>query len=190
MGMLKLNAKELRRRKPGKNELRGLKRNQIYLILDNVLDTYNIGGLFRLADAIGAQKVILCGETETPPSSRIHKAAVGTEEWVGWQYAESAASAIAKLKATLRKETHASKKLKVIAVEQSEKSIPFSRLSLSLPPNTPVALVVGHETQGVSKNVLKMADLVVEIPMFGVNKSLNVIVSAAIVLYKILETNS
>lgn len=182
MGMLKLGAKELRRRRPEKHELKGIKRNQIYLVLDNVLDTYNIGGLFRLADAIGAQKVILCGQTETPPSSRIHKAAVGTEEWVAWSYAPSAARALQELKAKIAN-------LKIIAVEQSEKSTPFSRLSLTLSPNTSVALIVGHETEGVSKNVLKMADLVVEIPMFGVNKSLNVIVSAAIIAYKILETS-
>lgn len=185
MGMLKLTAKELRRRKPTKEELGAVKRNPIYLVLDNVLDTYNIGGLFRLADAIGAQKVILCGETETPPSSRIHKAAVGTEEWVPWQYAESAASAIANLKTE-------NEKLKIVAVEQSDRSIPYTQTgNWKLENgNSAVAVVVGHETKGVSKNVLKIADLVVEIPMFGVNKSLNVIVSAAIVAYKILEVHS
>ncbi len=181
MGMLKLTAKQLRKRKPTEEELGEVKRNQIYLVLDNVLDTYNIGGLFRLADAIGAQEVILCGQSETPPSSRIHKAAVGTEEWVAWSYAPTAARALQELKTK-------NLNVKIIAVEQAPNSVLFSSLSLSLTPNTPVALVVGHETDGVSKNVLKMADLVVEIPMFGVNKSLNVIVSAAIVAYKILET--
>ncbi|MDO8503984.1 MAG: TrmH family RNA methyltransferase [bacterium] len=187
--MLKLTAKELRRRKPTKEEFEAVSRNPIYLVLDNVLDTYNIGGLFRLADAIGAREVILCGETETPPSSRIHKAAVGTEEWVAWSYAPTAARALQELKTKIVN-------LKIIAIEQAPNSVPFSSLSrsdklcLSLTPNTPVAIVVGHETDGVSKNVLKMADLVVEIPMFGVNKSLNVIVSAAIAAYKILETSS
>ena len=60
--MLKLNAKELRDRKPTLEELAGIKRRPLYVVLDNVLDTYNIGGLFRLADAVGAQEVIICGE--------------------------------------------------------------------------------------------------------------------------------
>lgn len=179
--MIKLNARELRRRKPTPQELAEIKRRPIYLILDNVLDTYNIGGLFRLADAVAAEKVILCGESETPPSSRIHKAAVGLEEWVPWSYASTAVEALQELKVK-------NEKLKIIALEQSEKSIPYHKLDLSLiTPHSPLAIVVGHETKGVSRNVLEAADLVVEIPVFGVNKSLNVIVSAGIVLYKILE---
>lgn len=183
--MIKLGAKELRVTKPTPEDLSKIKRRPIYLILDNVLDTYNIGGLFRLADAVAAEKVILCGQSETPPSSRIHKAAVGTEEWVPWQYAESAASAIAKLK-------NQKSKVKIIAVEQSEESIPYTQIPNSLfnIHDSPIAVIVGHETDGVSKETLDMADIIVEIPMFGVNKSLNVIVSAAIVMYKILETKS
>lgn len=183
--MLKLTAKELRDRKPTPEELTQIKRRPIYLILDNILDTYNIGGLFRLADAVACERLILCGQSETPPSSRIHKAAVGTEEWVPWEYAESAASAITKLKVE-------GKRLKVIAVEQSPKSISYTQIPNSLfkTHNSPIAIIVGHETDGVSKEALDMADLIVEIPMFGVNKSLNVIVSAAVVLYKILEIKS
>src|SRR3989344_4960519 len=96
--MLKLNAKELRDRKPTPEELTGIKRRLLYIVLDNVLDTYNIGGLFRLADAVGASEVIICGESETPPSSRIHKAAVRLEEWVPWSYAPTALEALQELK--------------------------------------------------------------------------------------------
>lgn len=178
--MLKLNAKELRDRKPTQEELAQIKRRPFFLVLDNVLDTYNIGGLFRLADAIGASEVIMCGQSETPPSSRIHKAAVGTEGWVAWQYAESALSAIAKIK-------NQKSKIKIIAVEQSKKSVPYSKIEGYISPNDSIALVVGHETDGVSKEVLDAADVICEIPMFGVNRSLNVIVSSAIVAYKVLE---
>src|SRR3989344_3832223 len=117
--MLKLNAKELRDRKPTKKEMGNIKRLPLYLVLDNVLDTYNIGGLFRLADAVAAKKLILCGGSETPPSSRIHKAAVGTEEWVPWSYSSTAIEALQELKAK-------NEKLKIIAVEQSSKSIPYT----------------------------------------------------------------
>lgn len=96
--MIKLGAKELRIRKPIEEELAKVKRRPIYLILDNVLDTYNIGGLFRLADAVAAQRVILCGGSETPPSSRIHKAAVGTEGWVAWSHSPTVVGALHELK--------------------------------------------------------------------------------------------
>ena len=176
---MKLDAKQLRITKPSKEELAEIERKPIYIVLDNVLDTYNIGSIFRLADAVAAKEVILCGGSETPPSSRIHKAAVGTEEWVPWQYAADAATAISKLK-TLNP------KIKIIAVEQNERAVPISNFKFLISNSQPVAIVVGHETEGVSKDVLDLADVIVEIPMWGVNKSLNVVVSTGIVLYKIL----
>src|SRR4030067_2248346 len=87
--MSKLNARQLRKSDPKHTELKKIKRNPIYLVLDNVIDTYNIGSLFRLADAIAAEKMYLCGEMEYPPSSRIHKSAVGTENWVPWEKKET-----------------------------------------------------------------------------------------------------
>jgi tRNA G18 (ribose-2'-O)-methylase SpoU len=175
--MVKLGARELRKTPPTKSDLRQIKRNPIYLILDNVIDTYNIGSLFRLADAIGAEKIYICGETEYPPSSRIHKAAVGTEEWVPWQKAERAVEAIK----TLKKQG-----VQIVAVEQSPLSIPYSLLPTKV--LFPCAIVVGNETNGIGKEVLKLADIVVELPMFGVNKSFNVWGSAAVIAYKVLES--
>jgi 23S rRNA (guanosine2251-2'-O)-methyltransferase len=173
---MKLNAKQLRVTPPTAEEFAQIKRNPIYIVLDNVLDTYNIGSIFRLADAVAAQEIILCGGSETPPSSRIHKAAVGTEEWVTWSYSKSAGEAIKRLRAEIAS-------LKVVAVEQDERAKPLSELFI----DGPVAIVVGHETDGVSKEALELVDTIVELPMFGVNKSLNVVVSTGIILYKILE---
>ena len=87
--MYKLGAKDLRKTRPTPETFATIKRNPIYLVLDRVIDTYNIGSIFRLADAIAAEKIFICGDTEYPPSSRIHKAAVGTEEWVPWEKTES-----------------------------------------------------------------------------------------------------
>jgi len=173
---IKLNAKQLRSSKKDPEVFKKLPKNPIYIVLDNVLDTYNIGAIFRLADAVAAKQVILCGETPIPPNSRIKKASINTTEWVDWQYAPSASQWLAKFKVQ-------NSRFKVLAIEQSKKSIPFSKVK----PEFPVALVVGNETYGVSKEVLKMADQIVEIPMWGVNKSLNVMVSLAIVLYKLVE---
>lgn len=172
---MKLKARELRHKKPSQKEIENIKRNPIYLVLDNVLDTYNIGSLFRLGDAIACEKIYLCGESEYPPSSRIHKAAVGTENWVPWKKRDSALEVIKELK---------TKGVQIIAIEQDARSIPY----YSLQTTHPCALICGHETEGISKEVLDAADIIVELPQYGVNKSFNVWGSTAVVAYKILES--
>lgn len=173
---MKLNARQLRVKKSTPNEQIKMPKNDIYIILDNVLDTYNIGSIFRLADAVAVKELIITGQAEVPPNSRIKKASINTTEWVKWQYISTAIEAIVELRKI--------KKLKVIAVEQGKGSIPLSEMKVDFP----VVIVVGNETHGVSKEVLKMCDQIVEIPMWGVNKSLNVMVSLAIVLYKLAES--
>lgn len=174
---MKLNAKQLRKTKPAPGIIKKIKRNPIYLVLDEIYDTYNIGSLFRLADAIAAEKVYLCGEMEYPPSSRIHKAAVGTEDWVPWEKAKKTTEVLKKLRTG---------GVQIIAVEQQPKSIAYSLLPSAL--KFPCAIVVGNETKGVSQEVLNLADIIVELPMFGVNKSFNVWGSAAVVAYKVVES--
>ncbi|OIO14150.1 hypothetical protein COV53_05980 [Candidatus Gottesmanbacteria bacterium CG11_big_fil_rev_8_21_14_0_20_37_11] len=176
--MIKFNAKELRNEDPNDEVVKSVVRNPIYIILDNVLDTYNIGSIFRLADAVAAEKLILCAESETPPNPRIKKASINTWKWTPWEYRETALQAVTNLKS--QDET-----LKIICVEQDRRSIGLSGLECGFP----LALVVGNETYGISKEVLKEADIIVELPMYGINKSLNVMVSCGIVLYKILEKN-
>ncbi|MDD5227034.1 MAG: TrmH family RNA methyltransferase [Candidatus Omnitrophica bacterium] len=174
--MLKLNAKQLRTTKVDPKKAKNLPKNPIYIILDNVLDTYNIGSIFRLADAVGAQELIITGQSEVPPNTRIKKASINTTEWVKWQYVPTAVEAITKLKVK-------NPKLKVVAIEQSPQSVPYTEIKWEYP----AVLVVGNETHGVSKEALKMADEIAELPMFGVNISLNVMVSLAIVLYQAIE---
>lgn len=153
-----------------------LRKNEIYIVLDNVLDTYNIGSIFRLADAVAAKKVLLCGGTEIPPNPRIKKSSINTTEIVDWEYFDTTEGAIKDLKDKI-------KDLRVIAVEQAAGSVAYDKFDYQFP----IALVVGHEGFGVSENVLKMCDATVELPMYGVNKSLNVMVSLAIVLYEVLQ---
>lgn len=172
----KLGAKDLRKTPPTPKTFATIKRNPIYLVLDNVIDTYNIGSLFRLADAIAAEKLFICGDSEYPPNSRIHKAAVGTEEWVPWEKVKSTPLVVKKLKAA---------GIQIVAAEQTADSIPYNLLAKKT--KFPVAIVIGNETTGISKEVLKMSDVIVELPMFGVNKSLNVWGTGAVVVYKVLE---
>lgn len=179
---MKLNAKQLRKGISRASlsfgnvgfRVQGIeKRNEIYIVLDNVLDTYNIGSIFRLADAVACKKVYLCGQTETPPNPRIKKASINTTEWVEWEYCAIAQEAVHSLQLSIPN-------LQIVVIEQSNKSVPYDEFNYTLP----ICLIVGNETDGVSKEVLKMADGIVELPMFGVNKSLNVMVSLGIVLYR------
>lgn len=170
---MKLNAKQLRTLAE-QNKPPPIKRRPLFLILDNLYDTYNIGGLFRLADALAVEKIFLCGGTETPPNSRIKKASIGTYKIVPWEYKTSATEAIYNIR-----NTKYEIKPKIIAIEQHPKAIPYTDYNYIYP----LALVVGNETTGLSEAVLNKCDAAVEIPMYGVNKSLNVIVSAAIVAY-------
>jgi 23S rRNA (guanosine2251-2'-O)-methyltransferase len=172
--MKKLSAKELRLLEEAKAQelLEKRKRQPIYFILEDIFDTYNIGGLFRLADALAAQKIFLCGQTETPPNPKIKKASVGTYKVVPWEYKKSVSQALLALK----KEA---KKVSIVAIEQSKNSQLFTKIKYQFP----IAFIVGNETKGIKTKTLALADKIVEIPMFGLNKSLNVIVAAAIVSY-------
>lgn len=174
--MIKLGAAALRTTKAEETAKKNLKKNPIYIIVDNVLDTYNVGAIFRLADAVAATKVYLCGQTETPPHTRIKKASINTTEWVDWEYAKTATEAISNIKSRVSN-------IQVVAIEQNDKSIPYDKI----PYQFPLALIVGHESEGVSKEALAASDYIAELPMWGVNKSLNVMVSLGIVLYKVME---
>lgn len=174
---IKLNAKQLR--KNDKFLSKDLKKQEIYLILEDVLDTYNIGSVFRLADAAAVRKIYLCGGTQTPPNPRIKKSSINTTEVVEWQYCESAKAAIEDLKKTV-------KNIQIVAIEQSKSSKPYNQFDY----NFPLALLVGNESYGVLPSTLKKVDAIVELPMFGINVSLNVMVSLAIVVYRVLTTKN
>lgn len=184
---MKMGAKELRivDERQAQSRLKKLKRQPLYLILEDVYDTYNIGGLFRLADALAVEKVYLCGEMEIPPNSRIQKASIGTYKVVPWEYKKTVREAIDELRGgvmtgpSTRATRHFQDRIQIVAVEQDKRSVAYTEAKYSLP----LALVVGNETTGVKPETLKLCDQIVEIPMWGINKSLNVIVSAAIVGY-------
>ncbi len=177
---MKLNSKELRKVDPhAVSQARDdLKRQQLFLILENVFDTYNIGGLFRLADGLGVAHMYLCGETTSPPNNRIHKASCGTYKVVPWTYCPSVTDALDVINQRVDQSGEPSR-LTVVSVEQSPTSIPYHDFKATYP----IAVIVGNETTGVTPGTLALCDRVLEIPMWGINKSLNVIVSAGIVCY-------
>ena len=174
--MQKLNAKELRTSEVNVEVAQAIVKNPIAIILDDVWDTYNVGSIFRLADAVAAEIVYLCGETLTPPNSRIKKASINTWQWVNWEYVTTPIEAITKCKIQ-------NSKCKIVAVEQDMRSVPFQEAKFEFP----IAIIVGNETHGIKKEVLDASDMIVELPMWGINISLNVMVSCGIVLYEILR---
>ena len=194
---MKLNALQLRRleEERARGVMREVKRNQIYFILEDIYDTYNIGGLFRLADALAVEKMYLVGETETPPNSRIKKASIGTYKVVPWEYKKTTKEAIESITYNVERVTYKNNyknkqdnektfhvtrsTLQVFAVEQHKNSIPYNKANYQFP----LVLIFGNESFGIKEETLKLAHQIVEIPMYGINKSLNVIVAAAIVSY-------
>lgn len=173
---MKLNSHELRQSRVGESQKKQklLQRQPLVLVLDNVLDTYNIGSFFRLADALGVEKLYLCGPVVTPPNIKIHRASIGTWKWVPWQQINSTKNCLLKLK---KDGYH------LIACEQADNSIAYQKTQYKFP----LAIVAGSEINGISKDILKICDQIVEIPMYGINISLNVLVATAVIGFDALS---
>lgn len=151
-------------------------KNQLIAILDNVRSLNNIGSVFRTADAFAIEAVYLCGITAQPPHREINKTALGATESVIWRYYEQTIDAVKQL----QKEGW-----KVYAIEQTEKSIMLNNFKPEL--NEKVALVFGHEIKGVEQEVINLSDGVIEIPQKGTKHSLNISVSAGVVIWEIVN---
>ena len=152
-------------------------KSPLVLVLDNLRSTYNVGSIFRTADAFRVQEIFLCGITATPPHKDIRKTALGATESVQWQYCENTLDAIQNLQ---------SKGVVVLAVEQAEGSKSLSDFNPL--PGTTYALVFGHEVKGVSQKVVSAADAVLEIPQEGTKHSLNVSVSVGLVVWELFSS--
>ena len=151
----------------------------LIVVLDDVRSLYNVGSVFRTADAFRVEAVYLCGITATPPNAEIHKTALGGENSVDWRYFKTTEEAI--------EELH-QQGVCVYSVEQVEHSTKLQDMSLdtlySNTSNTRYAIVMGNEVKGVKQSVVDMSDGCLEIPQFGTKHSLNVSVTAGIVIWE------
>lgn len=145
----------------------------LVVVLDNIRSVYNVGSVFRTADAFRVSKIVLCGITGRPPQAEIHKTALGAEDSVEWCYYEDTLQAVA----ALRKEG-----CHIMAVEQVESSVKLDRWKVA--PHVPYALILGNEVKGVQQSVVDQCDESLEIPQFGTKHSLNVANTAAIVMWE------
>jgi len=153
-----------------------VKKTPLIIILDNIRSLNNIGSVFRTSDAFLIEKIYLCGITATPPHKDIHKTALGSTETVAWEYVENTLTLVKKLQA---------QNVKVIAIEQAEHAIMLNNFKPET--NTTYALVFGNEVKGVSQNVVSASDVVLEIPQFGTKHSLNISVSAGVVIWDVFS---
>ena len=150
------------------------------VVLDNIRSVHNVGSIFRTSDALGIDKIYLCGCTPTPidrfgrDRKDLAKVALGAEKDIKWEYAKDTAELIKKLK---------KEKYQIITVEQAENSVDYKKIR----PSNQVALVMGEEVKGMTKKVLELADIIAEIPMHGNKESLNVSVAFGIAGYRIFE---
>lgn len=153
----------------------------IYVILENIRSLYNVGAIFRTSDGAGVKKIFLCGITGRPPSKEISKTALGAEKMIDFEYEEEARDVIRKLrKVEGVNKASKGKKVEIIGVELCKNARNYWETSF----NFPVALVFGHETEGISDEVLRMCDKVIFVPMHGKKESLNVEAAFSTVVYE------
>ena len=145
----------------------------LVVVLDNVRSLHNVGSVFRTADAFRVERILLCGITATPPSAEIHKTALGAEDVVEWQYFESTMDAVAALR---------SEGFNVFSIELCEGSIALQ--DFATVEGERYAVVLGNEVKGVQQAVVDASDGAIEIPQFGTKHSLNVSVTAGMVIWE------
>lgn len=145
----------------------------LVVVLDNVRSQHNVGAVFRTSDAYLIEAVYLCGITAVPPQPEIHKSALGAEFTVEWRYFAHTSEAVAHLK---------SKGYTVFAIEQAEQSLLLNDMTLN--KNKKYAIVLGNEVKGVQQEVVDQCNHCIELPQFGTKHSLNVSVTAGIVIWE------
>lgn len=170
--MRKLNVLEMNR--ISVDEFKKSKKNPLVVVLDNVRSMYNVGSVFRTADAFRIEAIYLCGITSCPPHPEIHKTALGAEDAVDWYYNKEALETVK----TLQQQGY-----EVLAIEQVEGSTMLQNFA----PETDkkYAVVFGNEVKGVGQEVVDCCDGCLEIPQFGTKHSLNVSTTAGIVMWEI-----
>ena len=146
----------------------------IIVVLDNIRSLNNIGSVFRTADSFLLEAIYLCGITAQPPHRDIQKTALGATESVTWKYFESTTKAIEDLK---------QENYKIASIEQTENSVMLNKYTVN--KNEKLAIVFGNEVKGVEQEVINNSDVVIEIPQYGTKHSLNISVSAGIVIWEL-----
>ena len=172
--MRKLENSELDRKSI--DDFKKSKKTPLILVLDDIRSLHNIGSVFRTADAFLIEKIILCGITATPPNKEIHKTALGATETVTWEHHESVLEVISNLK---------KENIITLAIEQVESSVFLQDFKID--KTQKYALIFGNEVYGVAQEAVALCDGCIEIPQLGTKHSLNISVSAGIVVWDLFK---
>ncbi len=166
----KLKNSELNRKSV--SEFKTSEKTPLIIVLDNIRSLNNIGSVFRTADAFLIKKIYLCGITATPPHKDIQKTALGATDTVDWEYRESTLDLIN----ALQKEN-----IKIVSIEQAENATMLNEFDPE--PDQTYAIIFGNEVKGVQQEVVSASNQVIEIPQYGSKHSLNISVSAGVVVW-------
>lgn len=172
--MRKLENNELERKTV--EDFKTSEKTPLILILDDIRSLHNIGSVFRTADAFLIEKIYLCGITATPPNKEIHKTALGATETVSWEHHDNVLDLISSLK---------KQDITTLAIEQVESAIFLQDFTVT--ENKKYALVFGNEVHGVAQEAVALCDGCIEIPQLGTKHSLNISVSAGIVVWDLFS---
>lgn len=172
--MRKLNNKELDRKTVA--EFKEASKTPIIIVLDDIRSLHNIGSVFRTSDAFLIEKIYLCGITAVPPNKEIHKTALGATETVAWEYQKDVLSVIEKLK---------NNQVEVFAIEQVDNAIMLQ--DFKVVKNKKYAFVFGNEVYGVNQKAVEICSGAIEIPQLGTKHSLNISVSAGMVVWDVFK---
>jgi 23S rRNA (guanosine2251-2'-O)-methyltransferase len=170
--MRKLTHEEISANRSTVEKLDQVKKLPVYVVLNSIRSSYNVGAIFRTSDGAMIQKLYLCGYTPHPPKKEVLKTALGSENSIEWEYVKEAKDIILKLK---------KEGIKICALELTENSRPHFSLSNS---DFPMALIVGNEITGVQQDLLDLCDFSIEIPQFGIKQSLNVAVAYGVSIFE------
>lgn len=157
----------------GRDEFIASDKLPLTVVLDNIRSLHNVGSVFRTSDAFRVERVILCGITAVPPNAEIHKTALGAEDVVEWSSYSDTMAALDNLRAN---------GYRIYAIEQVEGSIPLQRFRVE--QGVRYAVILGNEVKGVQQRVVDVCDGSIEIPQFGTKHSLNVSVTAGMVVWE------
>ncbi|MEX2116945.1 MAG: RNA methyltransferase [Bacteroidota bacterium] len=172
-GMKKLTHDQISRNRAPAGEISSIRRLPLFALAENIRSLYNVGSIFRTADAILLGKLILTGYTPIPPRKEIEKTALGSTATVPWEYNKDPIAAIRALRTA---------GVRIVSLEHTDRSVPHTSVQLA---EFPLCLVIGNEITGVSQEVLNECDGAIEIPMFGIKHSLNVAVAFGIAVFEL-----
>ena len=169
--MKKLSHEEISKNRSTLSTLHTVTKLPIYVVLNSIRSSYNVGSIFRTSDGAMIEKLFLCGYTPHPPKKEVLKTALGSQDSVNWEYVHDPREVIQKLKVN---------GIKICALELTESSIPTFKIKKE---DFPLALIIGNEITGVSQDLLDMCDMSIEIPQYGIKQSLNVAVAYGIAVF-------